>query len=222
MRVRNIKYVSVRLRAWSRVKGKAERERNGRGLLSFFSPLPSLSFFLSFFLFVRSNYSSGWIVINVITPSTTTEKLRAGDRIGWKRNNGRGGRGEISRSVFRSAGYLRAPLGHPMRVLQKARSKRQREEVDRSLDDTYLLPAPRYISSIRVYGTRFIFDNHAWISRLSGGTLRKIVVHNIRSFRLLRDKEKSRAVKTDKPRFATRIQVIRSYFFSPIFAVLVS
>lgn len=87
MYLRNIKYdVSVRLRARSRVKGKAERERNERitflsfFLSFFFSPLPS---FLSF----RSNYSTGWIVINVITPRTTA-KLRAvmtagnGDRIG--------------------------------------------------------------------------------------------------------------------------------------------
>lgn len=85
MYLRNIKYdVSVRLRARSRVKGKAERERNERITFFlpffFFSPLPS---FLSF----RSNYSTGWIVINVITPRTRA-KLRAvmtagnGDRIG--------------------------------------------------------------------------------------------------------------------------------------------
>lgn len=144
MRVRNIKYVSVRLRAWSRVKGKAERERNGRGLLSFFSPLPSLSFFLSFFLFVRSNYSSGWIVINVITPSTTTEKLRAGDRIGWKRNNGRGGRDSTVKSL---AAFFDRPGTCALRLATQCVSyKRQdRNDSERKWTDlwTILTYSPR-------------------------------------------------------------------------------
>lgn len=99
-----------------------------------------------------------------------------------------------------------------MRVLQKARSKRQREEVDRLWTILTYSP-PRYISSIRVF-IAVVFDNHAWISWLSGGTLRKIVVHNIWSFRLLRDKEKSRENGWPSCRYEDSNYTF--WFFSPI------
>ena len=159
MYLRNIKYdVSVRLRARSRVKGKAERERNERitflsfFLSFFFSPLPS---FLSF----RSNYSTGWIVINVITPRTRA-KLRAvmtagnGDRIGWrkkkkkkKRNDGREARrrSEISLAAFFwSAGLLvLAPRKLATQcVSYKRRQDRNDSERKSTASGLILIPRP--------------------------------------------------------------------------------
>lgn len=149
----NVKYVSVRSWAWSKRESRNERET--RGLLSFFF-LPPLPLFLSFFSF-DPIIRPGWIVINVTTPGTTAKLLTGWwwlvigsveKKKWWKRARRRS---EISRRVF-SIGrylYLRSPQpGHPMRVLQKARSKRQREEVDRLWTYTYTSP-PEYISPPR-------------------------------------------------------------------------
>ena len=149
MYLRNIKYdVSVRLRARSRVKGKAERERNERITFFlpffFFSPLPS---FLSF----RSNYSTGWIVINVITPRTTA-KLRAvmtagnGDRIGWRKKKKEARRrSEISLAAFFwSAGLLvLAPRKLATQcVSYKRRQDRNDSERKSTASGLILIPRP--------------------------------------------------------------------------------
>lgn len=143
-------YLSVRERE---VKGKAETREKREDCFPFFFFLPSLPFFLSF----RSIQLFDWIVINVTTPGTTAKLLTGWwwpvigsveKKKWWKRARRRS---EISRRVF-SIGrylYLRSPQpGHPMRVLQKARSKRQREEVDRLWTYTYISP-PEYTSPPR-------------------------------------------------------------------------
>lgn len=168
MYLRNIKYdVSVRLRARSRVKGKAERERNERITFFlpffFFSPLPS---FLSF----RSNYSTGWIVINVITPRTTA-KLRAvmtagnGDRIGWrekkkKKETMEEKRGDAVKSLSprffdRPAYlYLRPASWPPNACPTKGGKIGTTARGSRPPPDLYLFP-------VRIYISRCLYrDNH--------------------------------------------------------------
>lgn len=117
------KYACSLVRERTSSKRESRTERNERRPFLFF--------------FVRSNYLAGWIVINVITSGTTKLCSRWSSRTGERER--KEGRFDVvkSRRVFWSV--VHGTLGHPMRVLQKARSKRQWEEVDAS--------GPRYYRS---------------------------------------------------------------------------